>query len=203
MLTKRNQEHQAPALGDVVAAGRHTRSWLTPVGIGGRQVAVTGIRVLPMSLEHVEGFHLALDEVCRERKYLARVQAPSIQTTRAWVLDNIKKGVPQFVGLDGRKVVGWCDISPSDKEAFCHTGVMGMGVLMPYRHQGVGRRLLAAALARAREMGLERVELEVFESNDAAIALYLSLGFQREGRKVRACKIDGRYDNSLVMALLL
>ena len=45
------------------------------------------------------------------------------------------------------------------------------------RGAGVGRALTEAALARARERGCVRVELDVNEANTAAVRLYESLGF--------------------------
>ncbi|MTD46134.1 GNAT family N-acetyltransferase [Conexibacter sp. W3-3-2] len=46
------------------------------------------------------------------------------------------------------------------------------------RGHGVGRAMLAAAVARARERGARRMELDVNEENPAAIALYESFGFR-------------------------
>lgn len=45
------------------------------------------------------------------------------------------------------------------------------------RGSGLGRSLITAAAERARERGCARVELDVSESNPAALALYLDLGF--------------------------
>lgn len=45
------------------------------------------------------------------------------------------------------------------------------------RGTGVGRALVEACLARARERGCRRVELDVQETNAAAIALYERSGF--------------------------
>jgi ribosomal protein S18 acetylase RimI-like enzyme len=45
------------------------------------------------------------------------------------------------------------------------------------RGTGLGRALLEAALGRARERGCARVELDVNEKNEAALALYRSAGF--------------------------
>jgi ribosomal protein S18 acetylase RimI-like enzyme len=77
-----------------------------------------------------------------------------------------------------------------------------MGVLKGYRGMGIGRGLLMAALDKARARGLERIELEVFASNQAAIALYKSAGFVIEGIKKRGRKLEGIYDDVVCMALL-
>jgi ribosomal protein S18 acetylase RimI-like enzyme len=68
--------------------------------------------------------------------------------------------------------------------------------------EGLGRQLAVHAIRAARQKGIERIELEVFASNTAAIALYRALGFVTEGTKRRARKLDGEYDDNVVMALL-
>jgi ribosomal protein S18 acetylase RimI-like enzyme len=45
------------------------------------------------------------------------------------------------------------------------------------RGRGVGRALASAAIARARERGCRRIELDANEANTAAVALYEGLGF--------------------------
>ena len=46
------------------------------------------------------------------------------------------------------------------------------------RGSGVGRALVEAAFARARERGCARMELDVNEANAAALSLYESMGFE-------------------------
>lgn len=48
------------------------------------------------------------------------------------------------------------------------------------RGRGLGRALVTAAIARARERGCGRVELDVNEDNAPALALYEACGFSRE-----------------------
>lgn len=58
------------------------------------------------------------------------------------------------------------------------TGIYAFGVDRAYQRQGLGRQMLAAACALAREQGAPRVSLEVETENTAAIALYQSSGFE-------------------------
>ena len=48
------------------------------------------------------------------------------------------------------------------------------------RRSGLGRALVEAALERARERGCRRIELDVNEDNEAALALYAACGFLTE-----------------------
>jgi ribosomal protein S18 acetylase RimI-like enzyme len=92
-------------------------------------------------------------------------------------------------------VIGWCDVLPGWLEGLDHCGELGMGVRKDHRRRGIGQRLLLRAIEEAKAVGLERIELDVFATNVAAIRLYEKLGFGVEGLKQRARKIDGRYDD--------
>ena len=93
---------------------------------------------------------------------------------------------------------------PRRYEGFAHCGVLGIGVHPQYRGKGIGQRLLTEALwRRARQGGLEKVELEVYASNRSAKALYEKLGFEVEGIRKRARKLDGAYEDVILMGLLL
>ena len=161
------------------------------------------VRIAAIREEHIEGFHEALDRVAREREYLNRFEAPPLESTREFVLRNIREGVAQFVALDRGRVVGWCDVSPDRHPATAHTGYLGIGLLPEYRGRGIGRRLISACLRKAKENGLERVDLSVNGSNVRARALYERVGFRLEGVRRKAAKYDGRYEDELMMALFL
>ncbi|WP_112605391.1 GNAT family N-acetyltransferase [Rhizobium sp. WW22] len=158
------------------------------------------IRIEPISAEHIEGFHRALDTVAREREYLSLLEAFPLEETRIFVLGMIKKGNPQFVALDDGKVVGWCDISRHGFPSHAHAGKLGIGIIPTYRGRGLGRRLLEATLRAARDAGIERVELSVHADNSRAVALYEKVGFIREGLARNSVRIDGRYKDAIHMA---
>jgi ribosomal protein S18 acetylase RimI-like enzyme len=46
------------------------------------------------------------------------------------------------------------------------------------RDRGLGRRLIEGCVARARQRGCRRIQLDANERNEGAIALYRSLGFE-------------------------
>ena len=161
------------------------------------------IDIVPIAEMHIPGFHAVLDRVARQRRYLALVEAPPLATTREFVLRNIERGAPQWLAIDGEAVVGWCDIVADEREPCRHCGRLSMGVHPDYRGRGIGGRLLAATLAAAERRGLERIELQVLESNEIAIRLYKRFGFEQEGILRNARKLDGRYENKITMSLLL
>ena len=125
-----------------------------------------------------------------------------MESVREFVEANITAGNAQFVALDDARVVGWCDVIPKKMEGFQHVGVLGMGLLPDYRGQGIGTRLIETTLARAKEIGLERIELDAFATNTNAIALYEKVGFVIEGVKRNARKIDGIVEDNIVMGLV-
>jgi ribosomal protein S18 acetylase RimI-like enzyme len=80
----------------------------------------------------------------------------------------------------------------------------GMYVAPEARGRGVGRALVEAAIARARAWpGVVQIHLEVAVHNDAARALYDSLGFGVIGREPRGLRLPDRDVDEDYMVLLL
>jgi RimJ/RimL family protein N-acetyltransferase len=157
------------------------------------------IRILPIAPEHIPGFWQVLDVVARERKYLASTEAPPIESTREFVMNNIAARNPQLVALDKGEVIGWCDVLREHGSVHAHCGTLGMGLLPEYRGKGLGRRLMEATLALAHDEGFVRIELTAHADNLRAVALYEKLGFQREGVTRDTACFDGRFVDSVVM----
>lgn len=160
------------------------------------------VTIRPITPADAPAFHAVLDTVARERRYLRLTTAPPVESSAGFIAANIESGNPQFVALDVDRLVGWCDICRSGEAGSEHIGWLGMGLLPSHRGQGIGHQLLTATLDAARGK-FERIELEVYASNTAAIALYDKAGFAHEGRRHKALLRDGKHDDILMMGLLL
>lgn len=141
--------------------------------------------------------------VAAERRYLAKIEGFTLDGTRAFLRSVDDGDWPMVVAVSDSLVIGWCDIIPKTNLGYTHVASMGTGVLTPWRHQGIGRNLVESCLTQARATPLERVELCVYSDNSTALHLYESLGFVHEGRKISARKIDGVYQDEILMALRL
>ncbi|MDO8631903.1 MAG: GNAT family N-acetyltransferase [Phycisphaerales bacterium] len=158
------------------------------------------VSIEPISEKYADSFHACLDSVAREKKFLAQTEAPPLERVRGFVKDSVKNDVPQFIAVDGRVVVGWCDIFPDWPETKKHCGSLGMGVLKDYRRHGIGARLLLATMAKAKKKGITRITLKVRADNAGAIRLYEDTGFVTEARLKNAMKFDGVFHDEFQMS---
>jgi ribosomal-protein-alanine N-acetyltransferase len=78
--------------------------------------------------------------------------------------------------------------------------VLSLGVRPAARRRGLGRRLLAAALAEAGAHGAAKLFLEVAIDNLPARALYLAGGFAQVGRRANYYSRPGEAATALVLA---
>jgi ribosomal protein S18 acetylase RimI-like enzyme len=161
------------------------------------------LTIRPSTPADAEELWYCLGSVASERRHIAMVEPPTLEEVQSFLRTLAERGVIQFVAHVSGQVVGWCDVSPKPIEGFRHSAVLGMGLLQRYRGRGLGTVLLRAVLGEARLQGLSRIELEVYTSNQPAIALYERFGFAREGIKRSARILDGHVEDILCMALLL
>ena len=159
------------------------------------------VQVRNAVMDDMSGCRLCLDAVAQEGRWLSRLRAAPLERYAAFWASLREAKAPQTVAVDGEAVVGWCDIIPDASPVRAHVGSLGMGLLASHRGQGLGRHLLTQTLARARDRGLERVELSILHDNAAAYALYERLGFVVEGRRIHDWKHEGVYRDSILMAL--
>ena len=103
----------------------------------------------------------------------------------------------------GHRLVGAISCERDERLKVRHIAhLVGMMVRAEARGRGVGRTLLDACIARAKQVReLEMLTLTVTSSNAAAVALYEGAGFQRYGRLVHAIKLGDTYHDKDLMVL--
>ena len=161
------------------------------------------IKVRPATMRDLKSYHACFDAVARERTHLGSVAAPSLNASRGWMRSVLDAKCPFFVVTESRRIVGWCDAGPRVMEGFRHTVGLGMGLLPEMRGRGLGERLLRKVIAHCRRRRIEKIELQVYASNRPARAFYRRFGFKQEGRRARARKLDGKYDDVILMGKLI
>lgn len=82
-----------------------------------------------------------------------------------------------LVEVSDGEIAGYCGIWIS----FDTADLCNMAVAHPYRRKGIAKRLLQEVFSLAKKRQVERILLEVRESNLNAIALYQKSGFQQIG----------------------
>ena len=158
------------------------------------------IDIRPIQLSDTASFRQAVGSVAREKRFLMTTDAFSLERTTEFVSKNIDNNYAQYVAISDGEVVGWADIVPKSCPSEKHCGGLGMGIIAPYRGQGLGDRLLANAIRHSWDIGLTRLQLGVFDDNHRAMALYHKHGFQHEGTMRHAALIDGNYRDIHLMA---
>lgn len=153
--------------------------------------------------DQVAAHRYAVEAVAAERIYLGLVTLPPFDPERAFPLRLIENDWPIYAAMDGDALVGWADITPVGVPESVHRGVLGMGLLASHRGAGIGRRLLEACLDHAPRCGITKVELTVFTSNMAAIALYRKAGFKDIGVIKDYRRLDGVTYDALMMDYFL
>ncbi|WP_425446741.1 N-acetyltransferase family protein [Dethiothermospora halolimnae] len=106
------------------------------------------------------------------------------------------------VEVDG-KIVGSSTLRKNNIEKLSHTSVFGITILRDYCNLGIGSKLVEHTISWAREVNIEKIDLEVFENNKPAIRLYKKFGFIVEGRRNKYIKINGEYQDMLLMTKIL
>jgi ribosomal protein S18 acetylase RimI-like enzyme len=90
---------------------------------------------------------------------------------------------------------------PTGLESNQHVAdIRGLAVAPDHQGRGLGRALVEAGLALARERGARKVRLRVLGPNTAARALYESCGFVVEGILRDEFLLGGRYVDDVMMA---
>jgi RimJ/RimL family protein N-acetyltransferase len=127
---------------------------------------------------------------------------PIAERFRSWSTNDTDGAVGfSVVSVDTGELAGHASLWGATVRRRCAT----LGVLLgpEHRGRGLGRETLRLMLRYGfQEMGLHRVQLEVWAFNDRALRCYRSAGFVEEGRRRQVTFHDGRWHDEVLMAVL-
>lgn len=96
-----------------------------------------------------------------------------------------------LVAAVDNKIVGNIDLTGSHRHAMKHTAMIGMVILKEWRNSGLGTALLEESIKWAKQNPvLEKLWLQVYSDNEAAITIYKKAGFVENGIPENFIKTD-------------
>ena len=153
-------------------------------------------------------WELRLEALQQSPEAFASSYEEAIQRTNPieQVENNLRtEGNYTFGAFDQNKLVGMVTLIQESSLKLKHrANIFAMYVSPVTRGQGVGKALVTEAINKAKTIeGIEKLNLSVVSSNEAAKNLYKRLGFKVFGVEEKALKVEGTYYNDEHMVLFL
>lgn len=98
-----------------------------------------------------------------------------------------------LVAAEEDHIVGYCGIVMAQEEG----DITNVSVAKDVQNRGIGQRLMEELLIRTKEKGIQKIFLEVRESNQKAIHVYEKIGFKQIS--IRKNYYESPVENGLVM----
>jgi len=106
-----------------------------------------------------------------------------------------------FGAYQNSQLIGTASFTQLSGQKDSHKGLLrAMYVRPTHRRSGAGRQLVQAVIETARPK-VEQLQLAVVSTNQPALRLYHSLGFQQYGLEKNALKHQGTYSDEILMSL--
>lgn len=124
-------------------------------------------KIVPMLPEHIDGI-VSIENECFSNPW-----------TKEGFAAEIENGGSHFYVALADFPIGYIGVQEVCNEAY----ITNLAVPKEFRGRGIGRALLGEAISGARERDNDFITLEVRQSNEAAISLYMSFGFVEVGKR--------------------
>lgn len=119
--------------------------------------------------------------------------------TRGIFADCIRAEYDCWVAIEDDDVIAYAVLSVAAGESH----ILNLAVSNSHQNRGIGRQFLVHLINRARLLGAQVIMLEVRASNDSAIRLYESSGFNEMGSRRDYYPASNGKEDALLFALQL
>ena len=159
--------------------------------------------------EDAEGMLSYLRKTSGETSFMARYEDEVTMTADeegaflSAIIDDSKTAmIAAFINGQLVANVGLSKVAPREK--YLHRTELGISIIKDYWGLGLGTAMMQAAIAAAKAMGYEQLELEVVTENLRVVALYQRFGFETFGVREHSFKFrDGSYCSEYLMMKML
>jgi ribosomal protein S18 acetylase RimI-like enzyme len=128
---------------------------------------------------------------------------PTLEQEKQFIRNHDGESSVILLAVDNGQVVGMCNFRVGGHHQFAQTCfLIGISVAKKYRRLGVGTKLLTSVENWCKGKSIRRLDFEVVDGNPA-VFFYEKFGYQIEGRKREAIKVQDEFKDSLIMAKLL
>ena len=160
-------------------------------------------------VDDAEGIISVISTADKETLFLARNPGEFKATTEkeremiTEVLDSTDRA--WFVVEADGKLVGQCSVGlVNHYQRYRHRAGVAFVLLKEYCNMGIGGKMMEECLTWCKDHNITQVELDVVKSNDTAIKMYQSFGFEIVGTIPNALRyMDGTYADEYNMVKLL
>jgi L-amino acid N-acyltransferase YncA len=117
----------------------------------------------------------------------------SVESRKEWFKQHTPDKRPLLVHVQDGRIVAWVSFqSFYGRPAYDHTAEISIYISSGDRGKGVGRTLLAEALAMTPSLNIKTVIGFVFSHNEQSVRLLKSFGFESWGRLPDVAEMDGK-----------
>lgn len=132
------------------------------------------------------------NEAIPGRRATADTETVGVDSRVAWFREHTPERRPLWVAERDGVIVGWLSFqSFYGRPAYAATAEVSVYVTTTAQGGGIGRTLLARAIAHAPSLGLETLVAFVFGHNEPSLRVFEQHGFARWGHLPRVARLDG------------
>jgi len=127
------------------------------------------------------------------RQSTADIGPVSIDQRREWFRQHTPGERPLLVEEQDGRVAAWISFeSFYGRAAYRHTAEISLYLAPECRGRGMGRKMLAEAIAMAPRLSIKTLLAFIFCHNEPSLRLFRAMGFEQWGRLPDVAEMDGR-----------